>query len=68
MPGLDEILKLRAPGLLGCAFSGAGPSILVFFESGYAAVCDLVRQIFALHGHQSEIMTTAIAARGYEVS
>ncbi len=33
--GLHEILKLRAPGLLGCALSGAGPSILVFFERGY---------------------------------
>jgi homoserine kinase len=68
VPGLEEILKLRAPGLLGCALSGAGPSILVFFESGYAPVCDLVRQIFALHGHQSEIMTTAIATRGYQLS
>ena len=25
VPGLDDILKLRAPGLLGCALSGAGP-------------------------------------------
>ena len=28
-PGLNEVLQLRAPGLLGCALSGAGPSILV---------------------------------------
>ncbi len=33
MPGLDEILRLRAPGLLGCALSGAGPSILVFYRA-----------------------------------
>ena len=26
VPGLDDIVKLRAPGLLGCALSGAGPS------------------------------------------
>ena len=26
VPGLHEILRLRAPGLLGCALSGAGPS------------------------------------------
>ena len=25
VPGLAEILKLRAPGLLGCTLSGAGP-------------------------------------------
>ena len=67
VPGLEEILRLRAPGLLGCALSGAGPSILVFFEKGYEPVCDLVRQIFALHGHASEILTAAIAERGYEV-
>ena len=50
IPGLEEILRLRAPGLLGCALSGAGPSILVFYERGFEGVCDLVRQIFARHG------------------
>jgi homoserine kinase len=35
VPGLDEIVRLRAPGLLGCTLSGAGPSILVFFERGH---------------------------------
>jgi homoserine kinase len=44
-----EILKLRAPGLLGCALSGAGPSILVFYERGCQDVCGLVQQIFRLH-------------------
>ncbi len=55
VPGLEDILKLRAPGLLGCALSGAGPSILVFYERGYEAVCDLVRQVFALHGHNPSL-------------
>jgi homoserine kinase len=67
VPGLDEILRLRAPGLLGCTLSGAGPSILVFYERGSEQVCDLVRQIFALRGHSSEILWTAIATRGYEL-
>lgn len=67
VPGLDDILKLRAPGLLGCALSGAGPSVVVFFERGYDPVCDLVRQVFQLHGHASEILLTNIAARGYEL-
>ena len=66
--GLDEILKLRAPGLLGCALSGAGPSILVFYERGFEQVSDLVRQIFALHGHASEVLVTDIARCGYELS
>jgi homoserine kinase len=67
VPGLHEILKLRAPGLLGCALSGAGPSILVFFETGYESVCDLVRQIFRLHGHDSETLFANIADHGFEL-
>ncbi len=67
VPGLEEILALRAPGLLGCVLSGAGPSILVFYERGSEAVCDLVRQVFALHGRASEIFWTRIAEHGYEI-
>jgi len=68
VPGLEEMVNLRAPGLLGCALSGAGPSILVFYEKGSEQVCDLVRQIFALHGHASEILWVHIADHGYELS
>lgn len=65
VPGLDEAVRLRAPGLLGCVLSGAGPSVLVFFERGYEQVTDLVRQIFNLHGHEADIMSTSIASDGY---
>lgn len=68
VPGLAEILKLRAPGLLGCALSGAGPSVLVFHERGYEHVCELVRQIFAIHGHEATTVNTRIATRGYELT
>ena len=68
VPGLDEVVKLRAPGLLGCALSGAGPSILVFYERGYEPVCDLIRQIFAHHGHESEVLWTNIAEHGYQLT
>jgi len=67
VPGLEDILKLRAPGLLGCALSGAGPSVLVFYERDCAQVCDLVSQIFKLHGHSSEILWAQIADHGYEL-
>ncbi len=67
VPGLEEIVKLRAPGLLGCALSGAGPSILAFYEKGSEQVCDLVRQIFALHGRKSETLWVRIAEHGYEI-
>ena len=68
VPGLHDILKLRAPGLLGCALSGAGPSILVFYERGYDSVCDLVRQIFRLNGHDSETLFANVADHGFELT
>jgi len=68
VPGLEEIVKLRAPGLLGCALSGAGPSILVFYERGSEQVCDLVRQIFELQGHKSETLCVPIARQGYQLT
>jgi homoserine kinase len=68
VPGLEEILRLRAPGLLGCALSGAGPSILVFYERDCHQVCDLVCQIFAFHGRKAEIIAAQISRGGYEVS
>ena len=68
VPGLEEILKLRAPGLLGCALSGAGPSILVFFERGSEGVCELIRDVFALHGHAAEIYHAAVAIDGLTIT
>ncbi|MGA3188296.1 MAG: homoserine kinase [Bryobacteraceae bacterium] len=68
VPGLEEATKLRAPGLLGCALSGAGPSILVFYERSHEHVCDLVRDVFLKHGHASEIVWAQIDKTGYELS
>jgi homoserine kinase len=67
VPGLEEALRLRAPGLLGCALSGAGPSIVVFYERGYEEVCDLVCQIFALHGREAEVIQGRVDRYGYTV-
>ena len=68
VPGLAEIIKLRAPGLLGCALSGAGPSILVFYEKGHEQVCDLVCAVFAANGRQSEVLCKEVAASGYQLT
>jgi homoserine kinase len=65
VPGLKEITQLRAPGLLGCALSGAGPSILVFHERGHENVCQLVRDVFLSRGHKSEVVCSAVSPRGY---
>jgi homoserine kinase len=66
IPGLDEIVKLEAPGLLGCALSGAGPSILVFFERGRREVCQRVCDVFAARGHAAQVLDARIAADGYK--
>ncbi|MEP6715577.1 MAG: homoserine kinase [Terriglobia bacterium] len=66
VPGLAEILRLRAPGLLGCALSGAGPGVLVFYERGCTRVCELVRQIFAMNGCTTEVIAAGVARKGYE--
>lgn len=67
VPGLEEILRLRAPGLLGCCLSGAGPSILVFFEKGNEDVVVHVRQIFEAHGHKAEILDSQVDRGGFEL-
>lgn len=68
VPGLEAITRLRAPGLLGCALSGAGPSILVFYERGSEHVCELVQRVFAGHGRASEIFWTEVDREGYRLS
>jgi homoserine kinase len=67
VPGLEEITRLRAPGLLGCALSGAGPSIVVFYERGHEEVCERVREIFQTNGRGSEILWTEVARCGYQL-
>ena len=67
VPGLEEMLLLRAPGLLGCCLSGAGPSILVFFVQGHAAVAELVKDLFELHGHHAEILDAHLDREGCRV-
>jgi homoserine kinase len=68
VPGLTEILALREPGLLGCVLSGAGPSVLVFFEEGAHACCRRVAETFETHGQNAEILRTSVADEGYRLS
>ena len=56
IPGMDAILKLRMPGLLGCALSGAGPGILVFYETGRQEAVESVCREFEKAGCSSEAM------------
>ena len=67
VPGLDDVLKLRTPGLLGCALSGAGPAVLVFFERGSEAVVEQVRHGFQRSGHSSEVILAGVDREGLRI-
>lgn len=67
VPGLTRMLELRAEGLLGAALSGAGPSVLVFYERGHEGVVERFRSIFGEEGHESEILWAHIPDHGYDL-
>jgi homoserine kinase len=68
IPGMEAILKLRAPGLLGCTLSGAGPAILVFYEEGFESVVQLVKEEFSRAGCNSEVMFPKLDLEGLKIS
>ena len=68
VPGMEAILKLRAPGLLGCALSGAGPSMLVFCETGSEHVVGHVSDEFEKVGQSSEVRFPRIDREGLKVT
>lgn len=65
IPGFDEMLALRAPGLLGCSLSGAGPSVLVFFERGQEQITNLFTAVFERRGHKATTLFTDIQRNGF---
>ncbi len=65
IPGFDEMLSLREPGLLGCALSGAGPSVLVFYERGQESVTRNFERLFAEKGSPARTYFTEIQRTGY---
>ncbi len=68
VPGMEKILGLRAPGLLGCALSGAGPAMVVFYEQGSEDVVKLVQREFEQAGRASEVWFSTIASEGLKIS
>jgi homoserine kinase len=63
VPGLNEMLVLDVPGLIGVALSGAGPSVLALAEAGSLAG-ERVREVFARHGVTARVHDLAPAERG----
>jgi homoserine kinase len=65
IPGFREMLELQQTGLLGCALSGAGPSVLVFYERGSERVTRCFEELFARFGATSKTYFTDIQRTGY---
>lgn len=65
IPGLEDILSLEAPGLLGVALSGAGPTVLAIAEPERAAeVGRLVAAAFKNRGVDAEPLLVNIDTAG----
>lgn len=67
IPGMESILRLRAPGLLGCALSGSGPAMLVLYEKNFESVLKLVQAQFAQLGSASDVVVGGIDRKGLQV-
>ena len=72
VPGLASILRLRVDGLLGCALSGAGPAVLVLYDTGREDAVQAVVREFELAGCSAEAIyphldRTGLVVRGPEV-
>ena len=67
VPGMESILRLRTPGLLGCTLSGAGPAILVFYEDNFESVLELVQAQFTRLGHVSDVVVSGIDRKGLQI-
>jgi homoserine kinase len=65
IPGFSEMLRLKIPGLLGCALSGAGPSVLVFLERGQEKATEEIEAIFQQYGHSAKTYFTDIQRDGF---
>jgi homoserine kinase len=65
IPGLDEILSMKTPGLLSVALSGAGPTVLAMAEPQNAEVVgsEIVR-LFEKHGVKATSLVVNIDTEG----
>lgn len=70
MPGLDEVLALKAPNLLGICLSGAGPSILALTRDNGSAAGAVICKVLEKHGVSAvahTLRTDNKGAKGWSV-
>lgn len=64
VPGLKEAIELRAPGLLGVALSGAGPSLIAFTDGDPAPAVAALRELYDRLRIPCDVRPVKVAARG----
>ncbi|MBI4852324.1 MAG: homoserine kinase [Acidobacteria bacterium] len=64
VPGLQEALTIKMPGLLGVALSGSGPAILALALENFSAIAEKLKQIFAKQNIKAETKLLEIDQQG----
>ena len=68
IPGLREILRMpRAPGLLGLALSGSGPSVVALATDHFAEIGKSIGEQFARHHLASTVRCLAVCGSGLTI-
>jgi homoserine kinase len=68
VPGMEQCLGLRLPGLLGVAISGSGSSVIAFTTGDEMRAAEELQRIFASEGVQTEAMFTSADNNGAGVT
>lgn len=64
VPGLEQSLALKMPGLLGVALSGSGPTLLALATENFDNIAEKLKQIFAGHNISAETKLLEINTQG----
>lgn len=64
VPGLEEVLSLELPGLLGIALSGSGPTVVGFATADIEAISSAISERFEAHGVITTSTVLSVAETG----
>jgi len=67
VPGFEEMLAFKRPGLLAIALSGAGPSVIALIDGESEAIGQAMQAAFAREGIDSDVFHLGISTRGATV-
>ena len=68
VPGMEQCLELRRPGLLGVAISGSGSSVIAFTAKDETRTAEELQKIFTEEDVQTEVLYTAADNNGAGVT